>query len=195
MPSVENTEVVFIGNSYTGGSSVGSVCLEDGSNRPVCEEKAIPGNVRGFYQDPPDTYPGNFDHPPDSDTLVNPTLPYHPSTNPHLGDVPSKIKLLAEHLGNPIDYVQNTQSAMTTRSHAGEAQINPQRGTLNLLDGGGDGTTTTSRPPYDVVVIQPQSTEYLNGATSSRVSALQELLKPRPDAASPDLHPPWIFTA
>jgi hypothetical protein len=179
--------LVFIGNSYTGGTSIGRACNSDGSNRPECESKAVPGNVRGFYQDPPELYPGKFDAPPDSDTLIDPTQPYNPSLNPHLGDVPTKIKILAEYfcsngMGNTFEYVQNTQSAFTTRTHAGEAGGNPQSGTLFLLN------STSINPPqgYDVVVIQPQSTKYLDGASSSRVSALEELTRPR-SAASPSV--------
>jgi len=178
----EALNLVFIGNSYTGGRSIGRACNDDDSNRPECEFKSIPGNVRGFYQDPPEPYPSAFDQPPDSDTLSDPNMPYTPATNSHLGDVPSKMKLLAEYIcsgasGDSFEYVQNTQSAFTTRSHAGESSVNPQSGTILLLN-------DTSRPPYEVAVIQPQSTEYLDGATSSRVSALQELTKPRNAAAT-----------
>lgn len=176
--------LVFIGNSFTGGTGIGRACDDDDSNRPECEVKSVPGNVRGFFQDPPEMYPSSFDHPPDSDSLVDPSLPFHPSTNPHFGDVPSKMKLLAEYFcsggsGNTFEYVQNTQSAFTTRTHAGEAGVNPQSGTLFLLNG-------TSRVNYDVVVIQPQSTEYLDGARSSRVSALKELTRKR-SAALPNV--------
>ena len=183
--------LVIIGNSFTGGTSVGRVCPsdDDDSARPECQLKSIPGNVRGLFQDPPEPYPTEFDQPPDSDTLLDPSLSYDPTTNNHVGDVPSKIRLLAEHIcgANTFEYVQNTQSSMTTRSHAGQASTNPQNGTLLLLEGGSSSDdTTTTRPPYDIVLIQPQSTEYLNGATSTRVSALQELMKPR-SAASPNV--------
>lgn len=169
---------VFIGNSYTGGSSIGRACLEDDSNRPECENRAIPGYVRGFSVT---TYPGDYDWPPDSDTLVVPTDSYNPITNPHLGDVPSKVKLLADYIcgTSAIEYVQNTQSLFTTRTHAGETGVNPQNGTIKILEG----ENTPDTPQYDVVLIQPQSTEYLDGATS-RVSALQELMKSRNAAAA-----------
>ena len=169
---------VFIGNSYSGGRSVGRACLVD-EDRPECENKAIPGNVRGFSTV---TYPGEYDVPPDLDTLVDPNGPYNPITNPHLGDVPSKIKLLVEHIcgSSVFEYVQNTQSSMTTRTHAGQASVNPQNGTIKILEG----ENTANSPQYHVVVIQPQSTEYLDGATSSRVSALEELMKSRGAAAA-----------
>lgn len=181
--------LVFIGNSLTGGTSVGTVCPDDDdSARPDCQFKSIPGNVRGFFQDPSEPYPTEFDQPPDSDTLMDPSLPYNPVTNNHSGDVPSKIRLLAEYMcgADTFEYVQNTQSAMTTRSHAGQASTNPQNGTTLLLEGGGN-DATMARPPYDIVLIQPQSTEYLDGATSARVSALKELTKPRGAAASPNV--------
>lgn len=180
-PAGSALNAVFIGNSYTGGRSVGRACLEDGSNRPNCENRAIPGNVRGFLII---TYPGDYDWPPDSDTLVDPTNSYNPITNPHLGDVPSKVKLLAEYIcgGSAIEYVQNTQSTFTTRAHAGQANVNPQNGTIKILEGENAPNTLQ----YDVVIIQPQSTEYLDGATSSRVSALEELTKSR-DAAAPNV--------
>jgi len=171
-------DMIFIGNSYTGGRSVGRACDENRQPQD-CENMAIPGNVRDFS---PETYPGEFDRAPNSDTLIDPNAPYNPSTNPHRGDVPSKIKLLAEHIctgvggsGNSFQYVQNTQSAMTTRTHAGQANSNFQNGTIQLLEG------YTAAAPYDdvVVVIQPQGTEYLHGATDTRIAALQELMKTR----------------
>ena len=121
---------------------------------------------------------------PDSATLVDPNDSYSPIINPHLGDVPSKVKLLAEYIcgGGAIEYVQNTQSAMTTRTHAGQASTNPQNGTIKILEG----ENAPNTPQYDVVLIQPQSTEYLDGATSARVSALEELTTLR-DAAAPNV--------
>mmetsp|Transcript_49658 Transcript_49658/g.120395 ORF Transcript_49658/g.120395 Transcript_49658/m.120395 type:complete len:494 (-) Transcript_49658:164-1645(-) len=159
--------ILFVGNSFTGGSGVGRACLDDDSDRPDCEEKAVPGQVRTYVTDPSSGYPGEFDHPPAETMLVDPTSPYHAFDNPNKADVPSKINAIANHFCRPITYDQNTQSAFTTRSHAGQAGANPQSGTIRLLNE----TSST----YDLVFIQPQSTEYLSGARSSRVDALQLL--------------------
>lgn len=171
---VDSPNVVFIGNSLTGGMDVGRACEENETG--FCREQSIPGNVYGFYQDPA-SYPGQYDEPPSSTTLQDSTIPYNPISNPHIGDVPGKINLLADQIcpAGVFDYVQNTQSAFTTRVHAGQASSNLQYGSLNLLD-------DTTRPPYNTVVIQPQSTEYLDGATELRRDALRELTRPRNNA-------------
>ena len=169
----EPLKIIHIGNSYTGGTSVGRACDEPAPSD--CQLLAVPGNVAGFHKG--DTYPGLWDFPPDQDTCVDASKPYSAVTNPHRGDVPSKVRLLAEHIcsGNAIDYVQNSQSAFSTRVHARQSQKNPQDGTLHLL----------SSFPHDIVIVQPQSMEYLDGATDTRISALQELLRPR-GVANPD---------
>ena len=163
----EPLKIIHIGNSYTGGTSVGRACDEPAPSD--CQLLAVPGNVAGFYKG--DTYPGLWDFSPDQDTCVDQSTPYNAITNPHRGDVPSKVKLLAEHIcsGNAIDYVQNSQSAFSTRVHARQSKTNPQDGTLHLL----------SSFAHDVVIVQPQSMEYLDGATDTRISALEELLRPR----------------
>lgn len=161
--------IVFVGNSYTGGTQIGRIC--DVEPQPAdCEQKAIPGDVTAAFD--AGTYPGAFDYPPtNAQTLVDHESEYHAYDNPHRGDVPGKVKLLADCIcsGDAVRYAQNSQSAFTTRLHAGQASTNEQYGTLNLLDS----------IPHDVVVVQPQSTEYLDGATSTRIDALEELLKTR----------------
>lgn len=168
----EPLKIVHIGNSYTGGTSVGRACDEPAPSD--CQLLAVPGNVAGFHKG--DTYPGLWDFPPDQDTCVDASQPYNAETNPHRGDVPSKIRLLAEYIcsGNAIEYVQNSQSAFSTRVHARQSQKNPQDGTLHLL----------SSFAHDIVIVQPQWMEYLDVATDTRISALQELLRPR-GVASP----------
>lgn len=41
---------------------------------------------------------GIYNRASDANTLADPSLPYHPSTNLHRGDVPGKMKLIAEHI-------------------------------------------------------------------------------------------------
>ena len=178
--------VIFIGNSYTGGRSVGKGCPDGAGDNDVCRQNAVPGNVKEFFVDPPQEYPGTNDVAPGtySETvrLVDTSSPYGAITNPYLGDVPGKVKLLADFLcstpatgGPSMYYVQNTQSAMTTRSHAGEAGTNPQYGTLNLLADDITVHNIFDNDPTDVVVVQPQSTEYITGSLETRKSALQVL--------------------
>ena len=170
----EPLKIIHIGNSYTGGTSVGRACDEPAPSD--CRQLAVPGNVVDSYKG--HTYPGLWDFPPDQDTCVDASQPWSAETNPHRGDVPSKIRLLAERIcsGNAIDYAQNSQSAFSTRVHAGQSQKNPQDGTLHLL----------SSFAHDIVIVQPQSMEYLDGATDTRISALQELLRPRTGVANPN---------
>ena len=168
----EPLKIIHIGNSYTGGTSVGRACDEPAPSD--CRSLAVPGNVAASYNRDASNYPGQWDFPPDQDTCVDPSSPYDAVFNTHRGDVPSKIRLLAEHIcsGSTIDYVQNSQSAFSTRVHSGQSNKNPQYGTLHLL----------SSFAHDIVIVQPQSMEYLNGTTHTRTSALQELLRPRDTA-------------
>lgn len=87
--------LVIIGNSYTGGTSVGRACDDDEPGEPACHNMAVPGDVANFDIA---TYPGIYNRAPDASTLIDPSRPYHPSTNPHRGDVPGKMKLIAEHI-------------------------------------------------------------------------------------------------
>lgn len=173
--------VVFVGNSYTGGRSVGRAC-PSGSDDPglTCRQSAIPGNVRSFFTDPTETYPYEsdsiqYDVRPDSDSLINPSGPgvynpdYNPFSNPHKGDVPGKIKLLSDYFcSSPptgdltsMTYLQNSQSAMTTRTHSGQSSAE-EKGTLRLLGIETTGNIFEHYPKADVVVVQPRSTEYIN---------------------------------
>ena len=87
--------LVIIGNSYTGGTSVGRACDDNEPGEPACHNMAVPGDVANFDVA---TYPGIYNRAPDANTLADPSMPYHPSTNPHRGDVPGKMKLIAEHI-------------------------------------------------------------------------------------------------
>ena len=55
---------------------------------------AVPGDVANFDVA---THPGIYNREPDATTLADPSMSHHPSTNPHRGDVPGKMKLIAEH--------------------------------------------------------------------------------------------------
>ena len=220
--------LVIIGNSYTGGTSVGRACDDNAPGEPACHNMAVPGDVANFDVA---TYPGIYNRAPDANTLADPSMPYHPSTNPHRGDVPGKMKLIAEHIcgayldgpvaepasaiarhrsyirrfddhsgrdnifvdesneralerntnSNTFQYVQNSQSRFTTRSHSGQLSSVPHEATLRILDNY-DG----SGQKYDVVVVQPMSTELLLGTRDTRrMEALTELLRTdRPAATS-----------
>lgn len=162
-------------------SSVGRAC--DDQPEPECRNMACPGDVAAFSTV---SYQGTLNRAPDTNTLTDATKPYNPTTNPHRGDVPGKMKRLAEdicggffapsdYVSHTFEYIQNSQSKFTTRSHAGQANTNPHFATLRILDAY-DGTNTSSAS-YDVVLIQPMSTELLDGATDTRVSAMTELLR------------------
>ena len=228
--------LVIIGNSYTGGTSVGRACDDDEPGEPVCHNMAVPGDVANFDIA---TYPGIYNRAPDASTLIDPSRPYHPSTNPHRGDVPGKMKLIAEHIcgaylggpggaepaiarhrsyirrfddhsgrdnifvdennkndplgvderslaattkSNTFQYIQNSQSRFTTRSHSGQLSSVPHEATLRILDNY-DG----SGQKYDVVIIQPMSTELLVGTSDKRrMDALMELLRSDRAAATPN---------
>ena len=227
--------LVIIGNSYTGGTSVGRACDDDAPGEPACHNMAVPGNVANFDVA---TYPGIYNRAPDTNTLVDPSRPYHPSTNPHRGDVPGKMKLIAEHIcsaylggggpggaepaiarhrsyirrfddhsgrdnifvdgndkndsdersletttkSNTFQYIQNSQSRFTTRSHSGQLSSVPHEATLRILDSYDDSGQT-----YDVVIIQPMSTELLEGTSDKRrMDALTELLRTDRAAATPN---------
>ena len=219
--------LVIIGNSYTGGTSVGRACDDDEPGEPACHNMAVPGDVANFDIA---TYPGIYNRAPDTSTLIDPSRPYHPSTNPHRGDVPGKMKLIAEHIcgtylepaiarhrsyirrfddhsgrdnifvdendkndrderslaattnSNTFQYIQNSQSRFTTRSHSGQLSSVPHEATSRILDNY-DGSGQT----YDVVIIQPMSTELLEGTSDKRrVDALTELLRTDRAAATPN---------
>ena len=172
--------MVIIGNTYLGGLSIGRAC-DDEPAREDCNDLACPGNVAGYSKS---TYPDLYDRPPDSSTLLDRSKAYNPFSNPHKGDVPGKIKSIAEYLcgkGNVVQNMQNTQSKFTSRSHSGQSSSNPHKGTLRLLDAY-DGQDDSL---YNVVVVQPHSTELLKGATDTRVSAMAELLRTDRAAARP----------
>ena len=167
--------ILFIGNSYTGGTGVGRVCDEQGASRPNCEDYAIPGNVTAAFN--AGNYDGTFttccDYAPIGDLLVGDGTPYNAYTNPHRGDVPGKVKKIADEIcggAGSIGYAQNSQSSFFTTTHAGQSS-NEQSGTINLLND----------YPHDVIIVQPQSTEYLIDPPSGddfnkRVDALNALL-------------------
>lgn len=84
-----------------------------------------------------------------------------------------KVKKIADEICGgvgSIGYAQNSQSSFFATTHAGQSS-NEQSGTINLLND----------YPHDVIIVQPQSTEYLIDPPSGddfnkRVDVLNALL-------------------
>ena len=131
----EPRNVLFIGNSFTGGKSVGRVC-DVMSRWRGCADYAIPGQM--MYEDY-EFFRGSTglccNYAPRNP--MDDSLPYDAVTNPNYGDVPGKVKRLADAIsGSSLDsstfrYAQNTQSRFRTKTHANHDWTNRQRGTVS----------------------------------------------------------------